>query len=138
MQIGQAAASSGVSVKMIRHYESIGLVPSADRRANSYRDYSGHDVHRLRFIRRARSLGFPIERIRELLRLWSDRGRSNAEVKAIALQHVAELEKRAAELRTMADTLHHLAEACDGTGRPECPILSDLEGSAPAGQTSRH
>ena len=131
MQIGEAAAVSGVSAKMIRHYESIGLVPRAGRRDNSYRDYDAADVHRLRFIRRARDLGFSMDQIRALLRLWSDQGRSNAEVKAIALDHVRELQEKIAHLQEMAGTLAHLAEACDGSGRPHCPILRGLEGNAP-------
>lgn len=130
MQIGQAAKASGVSAKMIRHYEAIGLVPSAGRRDNAYRDYGDDDVHRLNFIRRARGLGFSFDQIRALLRLWSDRARSNAEVKAIALAHVDELERKIAEMREMAATLHGLAEACDGSGRPDCPILQGLEGGA--------
>jgi Cu(I)-responsive transcriptional regulator len=130
MQIGEAGKMSGVSAKMIRHYEQIGLVPNADRRGNTYRDYSHSDVHRLQFIRRARDLGFSIDRIRDLLRLWSDHARSNAEVKALALKHVGELETRIAEMREMARTLHRLADACDGSGRPDCPILEQLNGTA--------
>ena len=132
MQIGQAAKASGVSAKMIRHYEAIGLIPDAGRRDNTYRDYSPADVHRLQFIRRARDLGFSIEQIRNLMRLWSDRARSNAEVKAIALAHIAELEEKIDHLRAMAATLHHLADACDGSGRPDCPIIRDLEGHCTA------
>jgi Cu(I)-responsive transcriptional regulator len=131
MQIGQAAKASGVSAKMIRHYEQIGLVPNAGRRENTYRDYSSSDVHRLQFIRRARALGFSIDRIRDLLRLWSDKKRSNAEVKALATKHLVELETRIAEMREMAQTLHDLSEACDGSGRPECPIIRGLEGPQP-------
>lgn len=127
MQIGEAAKESGVSPKMIRHYELIGLIPSADRRGNTYRDYNEGDVQRLRFVRRARDLGFSIERIRDLLRLWSDQSRSSAEVKAIALAHIAELNTRMAEMREMAATLNHLADACDGNERPECPIIRNLE-----------
>jgi Cu(I)-responsive transcriptional regulator len=129
MQIGEASKTSGVSAKMIRHYEEIGLVPSAGRRGNSYRDYSLVDVHRLQFVRRARDLGFSIERIRDLLRLWSDDARSSAEVKALALQHVSELEARIVCLREMASTLHHLADACEGSSRPDCPIIRNLEGT---------
>lgn len=128
MNIGQAATASGVSAKMIRYYESVGLVPAADRRASNYRSYGSVDVHRLRFIRRARDLGFSMDRIRDLLRLWGDGGRSNTEVKALALAHVAELEERARHLNEMADTLRHLAHACEGDGRPECPIIAGLEG----------
>ena len=127
MNIGQAAQASGVSAKMIRYYESIGLVPPAGRRTSGYRDYGPADLHRLGFIRRARDLGFPIERIRLLLDLWSDQSRSNAEVKAVALTHINELEERARQLQEMADSLRTLAEACDGDGRPDCPIISSLE-----------
>jgi Cu(I)-responsive transcriptional regulator len=136
MRIGQASAASGVSAKMVRHYESIGLVPSAGRRDNDYRDYDDADVHRLRFIRRARDLGFSIEQIRELLRLWSDQDRSNADVKAIALEHVAELESKIVHMREMVDELHRLADACDGSGRPDCPIIRGLEGG-PAPKAAR-
>jgi Cu(I)-responsive transcriptional regulator len=127
MQIGQAAKNSGVSAKMIRHYEAIGLLPAADRRASGYRDYSPHDVHRLQFIRRARDLGFSIERIKLLLRLWSDRARSNSEVKKLALAHVGEVDDNIRLLGEMRATLAHLADACDGDGRPDCPILHGLE-----------
>lgn len=131
MNIGQASKASGVSAKMIRYYESVGLIPAADRKASGYRDYSSHDVHRLGFIRRARDLGFDMEQIRDLLRLWSDRDRSNAEMKTIALQHVAALKERAKHLNELADALKHLAAACEGDGRPECPIIRGLEGQIP-------
>lgn len=134
MQIGDAARASGVSAKMIRHYEAIGLIPPADRRDSNYRDYSTHDVHRLGFIRRARDLGFSMNEIRGLLRLWGDAGRSSAEVKALTLGHIADLEARIALLSDMRDTLAHLAEACDGDHRPHCPILKSLEGAAPLAQ----
>ena len=129
MQIGQAAKASGVSAKMIRHYEAIGLVPEADRRSSNYRDYSDEDVHRLAFIRRARDLGFSLERIADLLKLWADKDRSNAEVKAMAMAHVCDLEAKARHLQQMAGLLQNLADACEGDGRPKCPIISDLEGS---------
>ncbi len=132
MNIGQAARASGVSAKMIRHYESIGLVPPADRRDSGYRDYGAADLHRLCFIRHARDLGFSLERIRVLLGLWSDPGRSNADVKAIAKAHVRELEERARQLNEMADALRTLADACDGDGRPDCPIIASLETEADA------
>ena len=132
MQIGEAAAASGVSAKMIRHYESIGLVAPPTRSQGNYRAYGNEDVHRLAFIRRARALGFPIERIRALLKLWSDDHRSSADVKRIALAHVAELDRKIAEMRAMADTLHRLAEACGGDTRPNCPIISSLEGGPPS------
>ncbi len=131
MNIGQAATASGVSAKMIRYYESIGLVPHAARRESGYRDYDPADIHRLAFIRRARDLGFSIHQIGDLLRLWSDDRRSNAEVKAIALKHIAHLKERAKALNEMAQTLAHLASACDGDGRPHCPIISSLEGVLP-------
>jgi len=127
MNIGQAAKASGVSAKMIRYYESIGLVPQVERRESGYRDYGPSDLHRLGFIRHARDLGFSLERIRMLLGLWSDQDRSNAEVKAIALAHILELEQRARQLREMATSLRQLAEACDGDGRPDCPIIAGLE-----------
>jgi MerR family transcriptional regulator, copper efflux regulator len=126
MQIGQAAAASGVSAKMIRHYESIGLIAPAGRRDSNYRVYGEEDVHRLRFIRRARDLGFAIDQIRDLLRLWSDQARASAEVKHIALAHLAELDRKITEMRDMAATLRGLAEACDGDARPNCPILRRL------------
>jgi Cu(I)-responsive transcriptional regulator len=127
MNIGQAAKATGVSAKMIRYYESIDLVPHADRRESGYRDYGPPDLHRLGFIRHARDLGFSLERVRVLLGLWSDQDRSNAEVKAIALTHVLELEHRARQLRDMATSLRQLADACDGDGRPDCPIIAGLE-----------
>lgn len=133
MQIGQAATASGASTKMIRHYESIGLIAPAERRDSNYRDYSADDVARLRFVRRARDLGFPIERIRDLLALWGDRGRSSAEVKRIALDHVAELEERIAGMRDMVATLHRLADGCAGDDRPDCPIIEGLAGRKTCG-----
>lgn len=131
MNIGQAAEASGITAKMIRYYESIGLIPAAGRRDSGYRDYGHHDIHRLRFIRRARDLNFSMDQIRELLRLWSDRDRSSAEVKQITLDHVAMLEERARQLKEMAEALHHLADACDGDDRPQCPIIESLEGKRP-------
>ena len=128
MQIGEAARRSGVSVKMIRHYEAIGLIPSAGRQASNYRRYEAADVHRLAFVRRARDLGFSVDRIRGLLRLWSDRDRSSADVKAIAVAHVRELDHRIADMLEMAGLLHALADACEGDHRPDCPIISSLEG----------
>ena len=132
MHIGDAAAASGVSAKMIRHYESIGLLTAA-RSGNGYRVYAGRDVALLRFIRHARDLGFPLEDIRRLLALWQDRGRASAEVKRLALAHVEALESKADSLRTMAASLRHLAAHCHGDARPDCPILDELAaGSAPA------
>ena len=126
MTIGDAAKSSGVSAKMIRHYESIGLLPKAQRTQSGYRLYDDNDVHSLRFIQRARSLGFPLETIRTLLALWRNRRRSSAQVKELALRHVAELERKIAEMQAMTRTLKHLAHNCHGDERPECPILDDL------------
>jgi MerR family copper efflux transcriptional regulator len=126
MQIGEAAREAGVSPKMIRHYEAVGLLPRASRRGSGYRDFSSGDVTRLRFIARARALGFPIERIRSLVALWEDRGRSNAEVKAVALAHMAALEEQISHLRAMAQALQELAERCHGDGRADCPILEGL------------
>ncbi len=129
MQIGQAATASGVSAKMIRHYEAIGLIAPAGRSQANYRSYGADDVHRLGFIRRARALGFSIERIRDLLKLWGDGDRSSADVKRIALTHAAELDRKIADLRAIAATLHRLADACEGDSRPNCPIIDSLEGN---------
>ena len=126
MNIGEAAKASGINAKLIRYYESIGLIPEAGRTASGYRVYTPNDVNVLRFIKRARTLGFGIERIQTLVGLWQDRSRSSAEVKRIALDHVAELEAKIADLRAMSDTLKHLAHACHGDDRPDCPILRDL------------
>jgi MerR family copper efflux transcriptional regulator len=131
MNIGQAAKVSGVNAKLIRYYESIGLIPEADRTASGYRVYTPHEVNILRFVRRARTLGFSIERIQQLVGLWRHRDRASAEVKRIALDHVAELEAKIAAMRAMSDTLQELADACQGDHRPDCPILRDLESSAP-------
>ena len=126
MNIGAAAAASGVNAKMIRHYEAIGLLRPAQRRGNAYRDYGERDIHELRFIRRARRLGFSIQEIGALLALWRDRDRPSREVKRIAEAHIGELEQRIAEMQAMAKTLGELVSACHGDERPECPILDDL------------
>jgi len=126
MTIGQAAKSSAVSAKMIRHYESIGLLPKAQRTGAGYRLYDENDVHTLRFIQRARSLGFPLETIRTLLALWRNRRRSSGQVKELSLKHVADLERKIAEMQGMVRTLKHLAHNCHGDERPDCPILDDL------------
>ena len=129
MNIGAAASASGVTAKMIRHYESIGLLPPAERRPNAYRDYGEREVHELRFIKRARRLGFSTGEIAALLALWRDRARPSRDVRRIAERHVGELEARIAEMQAMAKTLAALVEACCGDDRPDCPILDDLAGS---------
>ena len=126
MNIGQAATASGVSAKMIRHYESIGLVQKPARTASNYRAYSDNDVHTLRFVKRARALGFSMEEIRELVGLWKSKARSSAAVKRIAGKHVEALQQKIAELKSMAMTLEHLMRHCHGDHRPDCPILEDL------------
>lgn len=130
MKIGRASIESGVSQRMIRHYEKIGLMPKAARRDSGYRDYDERDVNTLLFIRRARDLGFPIEEIGKLLALWQDRGRASADVKALALARAAELKRKAKELDAMRRSLEHLAANCHGDDRPDCPILGGLEGKA--------
>jgi Cu(I)-responsive transcriptional regulator len=129
MNIGEAAAASGVSAKMIRYYESIGLIQPAARSSGNYRVYGHDDVHTLRFIRRARSLGFLIEETEHLLGLWRDSSRTSAEVKAIAERHIDELEQKIKALEEMAATLRHLATSCVGDKRPHCPILNELAGA---------
>lgn len=132
MNIGQVAEASGVSRKMIRYYEQIGLIPEAHRTTSGYRAYTDTDIHTLRFIRRARDLGFSVEAIRELLALWQDRSRHSADVKALALGHVDLLQRRIQALTAMVQTLQSLADCCAGDQRPECPILADLaSGDAP-------
>jgi MerR family copper efflux transcriptional regulator len=132
MNIGQASLKSGVSAKMIRHYEALGLVPGVARSEAGYRQYDETTVHTLRFIRRARDLGFDTREIAALLQLWRNKRRPSAEVKRIALKHVADLDQRIAALQSMQRTLHHLAHGCHGDQRPDCPILDDLAGDAPA------
>src|SRR5262245_32874311 len=135
MTIGEAASASGVSAKMIRYYESIGLIPGASRTQSGYRVYSVDDVHRLRFIRRARDLGFSVEKMTALLALWSDRSRASGDVKRIALEHIEALESKAREIEAIASTLRHLAEHCHGDARPHCPIIEELSsGQDPAPQ----
>ncbi|SAL82675.1 MerR family transcriptional regulator [Caballeronia arvi] len=126
MNIGEAARASGVTAKMIRYYESVGLLNPVGRTSAGYRVYGDQEVHALRFVRQARRLGFLVEDIRKLLALWQDRSRASAEVKSIALEHVAELDRRIAELTEMRDTLSHLAKHCHGDARPDCPILDKL------------
>lgn len=129
MQIGEASRRTGVSAKMIRHYEAIGLIPGADRRSSNYRDYGSEDVHRLGFVRRARDLGFSIDEIRDLLKLWADTDRSSRDVKALTLAHIGELDAKIALLGEMRATLAHLAHCCDGDNRPDCPIIESLAGA---------
>jgi MerR family gold-responsive transcriptional activator of gol and ges genes len=127
MNIGEASKASGVSAKMIRYYESVGLIPTAGRTMSGYRVYSTTEVQMLRFIRRARDLGFPVEKIEDLLALWRDRTRQSADVKRIALEQIDGLERKILEMQAMMDTLRHLADACCGDHRPDCPILADLQ-----------
>jgi len=134
MNIGEASAASGVSAKMIRYYEQIGLIKAAARTESGYRVYSPTDVETLRFIRRARDLGFSVEEMGTLLALWQDKQRESADVKRVALQHVAAIEKRIGELEGMARTLRHLAGHCHGDERPDCPILDDLAAVPEAGK----
>jgi MerR family copper efflux transcriptional regulator len=129
--IGQAAARSGVSAKMVRHYESLGLLPEVGRTDAGYRQYTENNVHTLRFIRRARDLGFSMAEIAELLKLWQNKGRASADVKRIALDHAADLHRRIEEMTAMKRTLERLADCCHGDHRPDCPILDEL-GSGPS------
>jgi MerR family copper efflux transcriptional regulator len=132
MNIGEASRASGVTTKMIRYYDEIGLVRPASRTDSNYREYDEREINELRFIKRARNLGFSMEEISVLLSLWRDRKRPSREVKAIANRHVADLDKRVAEMKAMADTLRHLAHCCAGDDRPDCPILADLtQGATP-------
>ena len=126
VDIGRAAEASGVSVKMIRHYEAIGLLKKVARTYANYRVYGANDVHTLRFIKRARSLGFSIEYIREMLSLWQNKSRPSAAVKRIASAHLEGLKRRIAEMQSMVATLEHLSDHCHGDHRPDCPILEDL------------
>ena len=126
--IGRAAKESGVSIKMIRHYETIGLLPPPARTLANYRVYGANDVHMLRFIRRARTLGFSMGDIKELLSLWQNKARSSASVKKIAARHIKELKAKIEELNSLVSTLEHLAKHCHGDDRPDCPILDNLGG----------
>lgn len=128
--IGEAAALSGVSAKMIRHYEQIGLIPPPNRTFANYRYYGDNDLHRLRFIKRARALGFSMAQVGTLLALWDDPQRASAEVKRVALAHAAELAQKVRELQAMQHALQHLARHCHGDQRPQCPILDDLANAA--------
>jgi MerR family transcriptional regulator, copper efflux regulator len=126
LNIGDAAKASGVSAKMIRHYESLGLLREAQRTTAGYRIYDDTDVHTLRFIRRARDLGFSMREVEQLLGLWRNRRRASGDVRKVAQQHIADLDRRIAELREMRHTLEHLVHHCRGDQRPDCPILDDL------------
>ena len=126
MNIGQAAAASGVTAKMIRHYEDTGVIRAPRRSASNYRSYSDNDVHVLRFVKRARALGFNMADIKTLLSLWQEKSRSSSAVKRIARTHIEELERKIAELQAMARTLEHLAQHCHGDHRPDCPIIEEL------------
>ena len=130
LDIARSSMASGVSVKMIRHYEAIGLLTNVARTHANYRVYLGKDVHTLRFIKRARTLGFAMQDIRRLLALWQNRSRRSASVKKIAGEHMEDLKRRIVEMQSMVATLEHLTHNCHGDGRPECPILDDLGGPA--------
>jgi MerR family copper efflux transcriptional regulator len=128
MNIGTAARASGIPAKTIRYYEEIGLIQPAERSDGNYRVYGEHEVQTLRFIRRARSLGFSVDEVAELLDLWRDRSRSSRRVKALANRHLEDIDGKIAALKTMRDTLNELIERCHGDARPDCPILADLAG----------
>jgi len=126
MNIGEAAKASGVNAKLIRHYESIGVIPKASRTQSGYRVYSDADVHTLIFVKRARGLGFSMKEIKKLLSLWRNKLRASSEVKALVQEHIKLLEEKIKELEAMRDTLKHLARNCHGDNRPDCPILENL------------
>lgn len=131
MNIGEAAKASGVSAKMIRHYESVGLFPEAARTQSGYRQYADPEINTLRFIRHARDLGFSIEQIRELLGLWQSRRRPSRQVKALAQAHLRELDAKLLELHAMRGALEHLVSCCAGDERPDCPIIEGLANNEP-------
>ncbi|MBT3659906.1 MAG: Cu(I)-responsive transcriptional regulator [Rhodospirillaceae bacterium] len=126
MNIGKIADETGITAKTIRYYESIDLIPAAERQSNGYRSYTDNDVATLKFISRARTLGFSLEEVRGLLTLWYDKNRASSDVKALALIHIEEIETRIAELQSVKNTLLHLTARCQGNDRPDCPILEDL------------
>jgi MerR family transcriptional regulator, copper efflux regulator len=128
MKIGEVAAKSGVSAKMVRYYESIGLIRAAQRSSKGYRGYDEADVHTLKFVRRCRDLGFNMDEIGNLLALWKNRRRKSSEVKRLASLHVGQLQAKIDALQSMVNTLAHLMHCCHGDERPECPILDELEG----------
>jgi MerR family copper efflux transcriptional regulator len=127
LNIGEAAKRSGVSAKMVRHYESLGLLPAVHRTEAGYRQYGEREVHTLKFIRRSRDLGFSMAEIAQLLKLWQNRRRSSAEVHRIASRHVEDLARKMAEMEAMKRSLEHLVHCCHGDDRPDCPILDELE-----------
>ncbi len=126
MNIGEASKKSGVSAKLIRHYESIGIIPKASRALSGYRTYSDREVNILKFVKRSRSLGFSMEEIKKLVSLWRNKKRTSQEVKKLATKHIDELEQKISELQSMVETLKHLAMNCHGDERPDCPILDEL------------
>ncbi|MFN8846601.1 MAG: Cu(I)-responsive transcriptional regulator [Bdellovibrionales bacterium] len=126
MNIGEAAKISGVNAKLIRHYESIGIIPKATRSDAGYRTYSETEVHILSFVKRSRNLGFSMKEIKKLVSLWRNKGRASSEVKNLAIKHIDEMEQKIFELQSMVKTLKHLAKTCHGDNRPDCPILNDL------------
>jgi Cu(I)-responsive transcriptional regulator len=130
MNIGAIAKRSGLPAKTIRYYESIGLIPPALRSEGNYRTYTEHDLQTLKFVQRARGLGFSVKDVAKLLTLWQDRGRASAEVRSVAQEHVSEIDRKIEELKGMRRTLTHLIEKCHGDHRPDCPILDDLAGPA--------
>ena len=136
MNIGQAASACGVSAKMIRHYESAGLFPEVVRTDAGYRQYTGRDVHTLRFIRQSRDLGFSLEQIGNLLALWQDRSHTSRQVKALAIEHIRSLDAKLRELQSVKATLEHLVHCCHGDDRPDCPILDRLAENAEQATTS--
>jgi MerR family gold-responsive transcriptional activator of gol and ges genes len=127
MNIGEVAKQSDVNSKMIRRYEELGIIPKAGRSLSGYRQYSQNDVNVLRFVKRARELGFSMKDIKQLISLWRNKSRPSSQVKSIASKHIAELEKKLAETQSMLSTLKHLAEHCHGDQRPDCPILDELD-----------
>lgn len=138
VNIGEAAGLAGVTPKMVRHYESLGLLPKVHRTDSGYRVYTEKEVHTLRFIKRSRDLGFSMAEIAELVKLWQDRRRPSASVKKVAAAHVEELDRKIKEMESMRKTLRHLIHCCRGDDRPDCPILEDLEGLSPALQADKH
>jgi Cu(I)-responsive transcriptional regulator len=138
MNIGEAAKASGVSAKMIRHYESVGLFAEAQRTESGYRQYNDKDISTLRFVRQSRDLGFSIEQIRELLGLWQNRKRPSRQVRALAQAHIEELDEKLKELQAMKATLEHLVSCCHGDERPDCPIIDSLAQGAPTAAPHLH